>query len=274
MNPIRQTGSPSDLKVRQLPIRLERNVERVVTLPFHLGVAAQVADVFHRIAALSDEQVARALESVIENFAQRHEDYEQRLEDNYALASRIVQIDGGLSLERKLLIGAYFTLEYSIEAAALFNPSIVPHPDQAGVPPGGQYFVMSLRAVGEGHLSSTVFRTGLITAKTGIALDPLGTLSTQTRIKPDHHYLKPLFLRKLEEMAVHMKAARSILGRVEEEFTYEEMERAIEQTKEAEPRLKNMQDTIGAMVWLARANYELRLDADDVIGDLIMFPRS
>ena len=70
--------------------------------------------------------------------------------------------DVALSRERRLLIGAYFTNEYSVEGAALFNPSIVPAPDQAGLPPGEQRFVMSLRAVGEGHISSIEFRTGVI----------------------------------------------------------------------------------------------------------------
>lgn len=274
MHAVRRKGRRRDLEVRQLPIRLDKKVDRVVTLPFSFGTAAQVAEVFQRVERLSDDQVERALAGVLENFSLRHEDYEKRLEDNCALASRVGQIGDGLSLERKLLIGAYFTLEYSIEAAALFNPSIVSHPDQTGAPPGGQRFLMSLRAVGEGHLSSTVFQTGFATANIGVALDPPGSFSTRTRIKPDHHYVKPLFRKKLEEIGVPLVAVHSVLGRVEEEFTFDELEVATERTKQEEPELPNLEDALGAMIWLARANYELQLDADDEIGDLILFPRS
>ena len=67
-----------------------------------------------------------------------------------------------LSEQRRLLIGSYFLAEYSLESAALFNPSIVPHPDQTDLPPGALRFILSLRATGEGHISSITFRTGII----------------------------------------------------------------------------------------------------------------
>ena len=76
-----------------------------------------------------------------------------------------------LSEERKLLLGGYFTHEYSLEAAALFNPSMVPHPDQSDVPPGSLRFILSLRATAEGHVSSIAFRTGLLNADNKIAMD-------------------------------------------------------------------------------------------------------
>ena len=79
-----------------------------------------------------------------------------------------------MSADRRLLIGAYFTHEYAVEAAALFNPSIVPAPDQSGLASGAKRFVMSLRAVGEGHLSSIEFRSGVLDADGGIAIDEPG----------------------------------------------------------------------------------------------------
>jgi hypothetical protein len=78
-----------------------------------------------------------------------------------------------LSEERRLLIGAYFTHEYSIEGAALFNPSMVPAPDQSGLAAGEQRFIMSVRAVGEGHVSSVGFRTGVIDEQCDLTFDPV-----------------------------------------------------------------------------------------------------
>ena len=77
-----------------------------------------------------------------------------------------------LSEERKLLLGGYFTHEYSLEAAALFNPSMVPHPDQSDVPPGALRFILSLRATAEGHISSITFRSGMLDAESNITMDP------------------------------------------------------------------------------------------------------
>ena len=101
---------------------------------------------------------------------------------------------------RRLLIGAYFTHEYSVEAAALFNPSIVPAPDQSGLARGSLRFVMSLRAVGEGHLSSIEFRTGVLDADGGIAIDEPGTTLVGGRRTPPAYFKKTRFVTKLLEL--------------------------------------------------------------------------
>ena len=100
------------------------------------------------------------------------------------------------------MIGSYFLAEYSLEAAALFNPSIVPHPDQTNLPPGALRFIMSLRATGEGHISSITFRTGIIHADLRIEVcEPTGFL-TEPRQIPNPVYEKGLFGRKLLELGL------------------------------------------------------------------------
>lgn len=93
----------------------------------------------------------------------------------------------GLSRSQKLLIGAYFCQEYAYEAAALFNPSAVLHPDQSGLVDGTVRFILSLRGIGEGHVSSVTFRTGTWTPGSGLTIDDPGTVSVPPHIRPDSH---------------------------------------------------------------------------------------
>ena len=101
------------------------------------------------------------------------------------------------------------TMEYSIDSAALFNPSIVPHPDQSNLADGAVRFLMSLRATGEGHVSSIVFRTGVITPDLQVQVDPLPTKLHRARVHPDRFYEKNLFRWKLSEMGLARHTRRS-----------------------------------------------------------------
>ena len=144
---------------------------RVITKPFTPGAErsvdgrSRVERILTRILALSESEVTTTLSTTQARFAARHVDLRSIFEANFAAvaAGHVARADE-LSAERRLLIGAYFTQEYSIESAALTNPSIVPAPDQEGLAPGEQRFVLSLRAIGEGHISSIEFRSGIIDA--------------------------------------------------------------------------------------------------------------
>ena len=113
-----------------------------------------------------------------------------------------------------MLIGAHFTHEYSPESAALFNPSIVPHPDQSGLPQGALRFILSLRATGEGHISSITFRMGIVSAQHRITLTPPVPLVTEPERVPDAGYEKALFARKLQEAGVQNDFCRRVLDRI------------------------------------------------------------
>ena len=116
--------------------------------------------VIHRVLAMTTDEVALALADTMARFGDRHAELPWILRDHFDLVAHRLPAGSELSADRAALIGAYFTQEYSIEAAALFNPSMVAHPDQSGVEPGELRFLMSVRAVGEGHISSVEFRTG------------------------------------------------------------------------------------------------------------------
>ena len=138
-----------------------------------------------RVLAIPEGEVARLLARVLRDFRARHRDFER--DPRAALrAGRPPRRRGTtLSRERRLLIGAYFTQEYSVEGAALFNPSMVRRPTRRGCPTGERRFIMSLRAAGEGHISSIEFRSGVIDAASTVRFDPLGTtLVTGDRTPP------------------------------------------------------------------------------------------
>ncbi|MET0742401.1 MAG: glycoside hydrolase family 130 protein, partial [Microvirga sp.] len=135
-----------------------------------------------RVMALDPEMAASQLTDVLENFQGRHrnllETFEARADDmEDALAPH-----ASFTRKQRQLVGAYFLHEYSFEAAALFNPSIVSHPDQTGAPDGGRRFILSLRAVGEGHISSLTFRAGSIGANGSVSVDPTARLASVPRV--------------------------------------------------------------------------------------------
>ena len=149
--------------------------------------------------ALPEDQVGPLLEEVSAEFSQRHQQIRKLFLRTLRRSPRVFA-DGReeLSEQRRLLIGSYFLAEYSLESAALFNPSIVPHPDQTGLPPGALRFILSLRATGEGHISSITFRTGIIHPDQRIEVLRCHAAFSPSRVRSQTRvYEKALFGRKL-----------------------------------------------------------------------------
>ncbi len=178
----------SPLKI--LDTRLHADPSRVVLRPFHLGWQSThgspvralklVAD----IAGLSERQVHSEYRRVVKDFGERHWQTEQVFDSRYETLAQMLELNGSdYSRERKRLIGAYFCHEYTYAAAALMNPSIVLHPDQSGMIEGSSRFVMSLRAVGEGHISSIVFREGIAHADGTFELWPQSHFATAVELE-------------------------------------------------------------------------------------------
>lgn len=169
--------------------RLHADPSRVVLRPFHLGWQAKNAPggraqrLVHDVAALSEAEVQAEYARVRQDFVARHWQTEKMFEERFEEVEENADIDcSGFSLTRKRLIGAFFCHEYSYAAAALMNPSIVPHPDQSGIGGGATRFVMSLRAVGEGHISSVAFREGIANPDGTFTLWPQGQLATSVEL--------------------------------------------------------------------------------------------
>jgi len=139
--------------------------------------------IVERVLALDPEVAARLLADVLENFQGRHRNLLETFEARADVMEQALAAHGTFSGVQRQLIGAYFLNEYSFEASALFNPSIVPHPDQSEAPKGGLRFILSLRAVGEGHVSSLTFRAGTIAADGSLTVDPTARLASSPRVK-------------------------------------------------------------------------------------------
>ncbi len=150
------------INVRRDDTVLKPDQSRVLLRPFKPGDSERVGRIIARIMSLPEEQVGPLLEEVTAEFSQRHQQLRAMLLERFEHVRQEHDPEGNLTEQRRLLIGSYFLAEYSLESAALFNPSIVPHPDQTGLLPGALRFILSLRATGEGHISSITFRTGII----------------------------------------------------------------------------------------------------------------
>lgn len=158
------------LEVERLDLQLCADASRVLLRRYGTSGETHAHHLIERILALPEEQVEKMWEQTQTEFAPRHRDYHGTVLRH--AEGLTVALPEGISAPRRALLGACFSMEYSLECAALFNPSIVAHPDQEGVADGSLRFVMSLRATGEGHVSSITFRTGLIDALGAISLDP------------------------------------------------------------------------------------------------------
>ena len=191
------------IPVIRTAVRIAPDPHRVITKPFLPGEQvfpdgqSRALLIITRILAMAEADVASTLEATLNRFGSRHRNLAAALEQHFEIVAHHVDDPAALSRQRRLLIGAYFTHEYSIEAAALSNPSMVPAADQSGLDPGEQRFIMSVRAVGEGHISSIEFRSGVIDGDGDITMnEPSRYATTGSRRSP--MYDQQVFRTKLD----------------------------------------------------------------------------
>jgi len=260
--------------MRRRSTLLNAESSRVITRPHIPGDSARIATLIDRVAMLSDENVQHLLEAVIQDFSGRHRNFREVLHRNFDRIAEHVPENTPLSSEQELLLGAYFTAEYSVEAAALFNPSIVPHPDQNGVADGSQRFVMSFRATGEGHVSSIEFRSGLVDDNDDIYFDPISQYVATPEMHTDPVYHRPHFRRKLEEMGASDRITDKLLKGLGETFSFGQLETKIRKLGSTKFRLKDKHHAVDTVLWLARSNYEVIFRPDEQISERVIFPVS
>ena len=265
------------IPVTRTHVRLRPDARRVVIKPFLPGANiptdghVRARQVIRRILALSESEAASTLTATRAHFADRHPDLDGTLARNYEAVAGLIDDHDSLTRDRQLLIGAYFTHEYAIEAAALSNPSIVPAPDQSGLRPGEQRFIVSLRAIGEGHLSSIEFRSGVIDADAHIAIDePSRHTTIGERRQP--LYQNHAFRMKLHELGVLNEIASLVLDPLPSRFELGQLEAAIKDLDERGVDRAVAYETTRIIHWVAASNYTLEFAADSHISERIMFP--
>jgi predicted GH43/DUF377 family glycosyl hydrolase len=231
---------------------------------------SRATPVIDRILDLTEQDVEQTLARTMARFSDGYRDLPQTLEDNFRLVAHRL---GGREIgrPRRQLIGAYFTQEYALEAAALFNPSMVKHPDQSGCQPGEVRFVMSLRAVGEGHLSSIEFRTGIIGADAAIRLDPPGRFLETGRIRPVY-YDRRLFQNKLAEYGQDDENTRLLWTILPSSFTAAELEAALIELARQQLTRGDSTALADRVRWMAASNYAVEFGADHPLAERVLWP--
>jgi predicted GH43/DUF377 family glycosyl hydrolase len=263
------------LTLHRTGVILRPNSARVLIRPFISSDPARIVNIIGRALALTEAEVEQQLVAVTEEFASRHLNLRFFWRRHFALVKGYVFSGRPLSEARQLYIGALFSGEYALESAALFNPSIIPHPDQSGLAEGELRYILSLRATGEGHISSIEFRTGIIRADHAITIDEPSRFVTAPVQNPNPTYLKRIFLHKLMEMGFENEWSGVVMNSLGDEFALSELETAMRlASRDSGPLSREMQRTAECVHWLAESNYEVHFDSSVAVAERIIFPVS
>ena len=262
-------------KVRRKANKIVGDTSRVITQLHLPHEKYRISKIIERVMSLSEKAAHRLMTQIMADFSGRHEEIGHIFERHLNEVKEYLPKNKILSDDQRALIGAYFTKEYSIESAALFNPSIVPHPDQSHLKKGSLRFIMSLRATGEGHLSSIVFRGGVLDRQNRIFFDALSDFVETPDLQLDAVYKRNVFQRKLNEMGAIHEITAHILNQMPEDFTCTQLLEKIEILRAKPQFSRTIQNrTFEIIRWLADSNYEVSFHADHPISERVIFPVS
>jgi predicted GH43/DUF377 family glycosyl hydrolase len=259
--------------------RLLPDARRVIAKPYLPGEElvpggdSRTGLLMKRVLAIPEAEVNTLLGFILREFSHRHHGFETLLERHFELvAHHLPPTTGHISRERSLLIGAYYTHEYSVEGAALFNPSLVLAPDQSGMAEGERRVVMSVRAVGEGHISSIEFRSGVVSEAGEVRFDPpAARLVTGQRTAPVR-YNKAGFTLKLRELDADNELAWTVLDRLPARFTLAELEHSLARLEhDGTPHAISF-ETTRIIRLLAASSYVTAFPEDSALSERILFP--
>jgi predicted GH43/DUF377 family glycosyl hydrolase len=263
------------MDVNRTGIILKPTNSRVVIRPFEVANESRVERIIARVASLSEREVECQLEQVMREFSERHQRTREFFLRRFDQVRKHRLTDQPVSESRRLLIGAYFTQEYALESAALFNPSMVWHPDQSGLLAGSRRFVLSLRATGEGHISSITFRSGVIDVGSRIRMDEPTRFVQAPELVPNALYEKALFHRKLTELGINGPLTDQVMAALGDHFTLDDLSRTLQNVlKSNRTWQREFETTAHTMLVLAKANYEIRFDPGLNVSERIIFPSS
>jgi len=261
------------INLQRTQLTLQPDRTRVLARPFRLMSEQRSVKICARVMALPESEVHVLLEQVRAEFGDRHPKVCEFLKRQFDEVRPYLLTGQRLSEERELLLGGYFTHEFSLEAAALFNPSIVPHPDQSDLPPGSLRFILSLRATAEGHISSITFRTGLLDANNHISIDTPTRYSLEPMQVSNAIYEKHLFERKLEELNLAGNFNQEVLKCLGDTFTLEDLRTcvslAVQRLHVPDQETKTL---ARQTLMLAQSNYEVQFAPDSRLSERVLFP--
>lgn len=258
------------LNIKRINEKFQPDCSRVIIKPHVPKDDSRIKSIIMRVLNLPEEQVEQILNRVIENFSKRHKNIWDAFDNNYNEIKNLIPENTQISSKRRALLGAYFSCEYSIQAAAFFNPSIVAHTNQCGVDEGCLRFILSFRSVGEGHISSIEFRSGIVDKNCNFTFDKVSRYAERANIASNPVYDKATFFMKLAEMQnpEHI-ISKQVFSLLNDEFLLSDLISVLEMVIDEEHK------EIGEkIIWLAKSNYELQFKLDQELSEKIIFPAS
>ncbi|MGV1003847.1 MAG: glycoside hydrolase family 130 protein [Candidatus Nanopelagicales bacterium] len=267
--------------LRRTELVMRANPARIISAMFLPGQEllaegdSRATPVLTRILALPEGVVEAELAGVYERFASRHLGLNEQFERRFRLVAHRVAARDSITAARRELIGAYFTKELAIEAAALLNPSMVPHPDQSGLAAGEIRFVMSVRAVGEGHISSVEFRTGVVRGagfgQAEVSIDDPGPLCVLGYLVPTV-YSKTAFIAHYGTRRADGGGGEFVLSLLPDYFDRAELTQALNVLRSQSLTRGPVGRIVERFEWMAASNYSLQFPAGSEIGQRVLFP--
>lgn len=262
-------------EARRKPVVINANIGRVITRPYIPPTEERICNIINRVLILDEEEANQLLENILFNFSHRHRYFKETLLQNFNIVAKHAPDIDSLSEPHKFLIGSYFTAEYSVEAAALFNPSMVQVPSLEIDPEGSCRFIISFRGVGEGHISSIEFHSGIVDSNNDIYFDPQSNHVRTPVIRTDSSYDRELFWLKLKDMGASHKIIKWLICDLPEKFTFDDLQEKIAENYTGNNvRARDKIEAVEMAIWLARSNYEILFRPDHPISERVIFPVS
>ena len=259
----------SKLNVKRVNKIFKPDSSRVITRLHIPGGVGRIDNIINRVLALSEIETKKILDNVLANFSNRHKNIWDAFDKHYNEIKSYIPENVQISDRKRSLLGAYFSLEYSVQAAAFFNPSIIPHPDQDNLANGSLRFILSFRSVGEGHISSIEFRSGVVDKNSNFTFDKASPYVERAIKVSNPVYDKNMFSLKLAEMGKENDISKKVMDQLPENFLLSDLEAVIRIFLKS-----NNKDIVESMIWLARSNYELQFKLDQELSERIIFPGS
>ena len=233
---------------------------------------SRARELVDRCMAMSEQQVEATLEQTMLDFGARHRHLERHLLEHYSAVASLVEGAEGASAGRRILIGAYLTQEYAFESTAYFNPSLTIHPDQSGTDSGDLRVIMSIRAVGEGHISSLVFRTGTLRPDGEVCIDPPSRFAS-TRATRFTALRSRILQQSAMEAGIDSSDLQFVLGMLPDTFTPEELIARLN----ALPHPASLEDhqALSEIIQaLSTSSYEVDFDPSTDLSERVLWPTS
>jgi len=264
------------LVVERKPLRVNPDPKRVIARFFFNG-NDRAKEVIERVMEISEAAAFSIVSPLLQEYSRRHRNITRVLNRHCSRLKPLfaeLEIDyDTLTVYRKLLVGSYFTHEYSIESAAFFNPSIVEDPDQIELQEGQKRMIISFRAVGEGHISSITFRRALVDQNNNITVLPAGSYIDEAEIVRNAVYNKKLFFDKAVATQINIDVLKEVETKLDHHFEYSNLRSAIlDSQKLQESDMQKLE--YDKILWLADSYYEIVFSLDTDISDRVIFPIS